>query len=215
MKILLLKDVYNLGRAGDIKKVANGYGRNFLIPQGFATLATPGALKNADRIRATADKQRSLLNDELASVAEQLADVQLQFPAKAGETGKLYGSVTTQMIAKEVSEKIGREINRRQIDSQPLRLLGMHTVRARLTLDLIPEFSVVVYREGEPVENYMVAAEDLSAEFEEQFEEAQAEAAAEEFEAEVAVEAEAQAEVEAETGSETPSEEEVADEAES
>lgn len=174
MKILLLKDVYNLGRAGDVKKVANGYGRNFLIPQGFATLATPGALKNADRIRANADRQRSILNEELATVAEQLADVQLQFPAKAGETGKLYGSVTTQMVAQGVSEKIGREINRRQIDSQPLRLLGMHTVKVRLTLDLIPEVTVVVYREGEPVENYMVVAEDLIAEIEEQVEEAQA-----------------------------------------
>lgn len=180
MKILLLKDVYNLGRAGDVKKVANGYGRNFLIPQGYATLATPGALKNADRIRATADKQRSLLNEELSSVAEDLAGMQLQFPAKAGETGKLYGSVTTQMIATEISDKIGREINRRQIDSQPLRLLGMHTIKVRLTLDLIPELTVIVFREGEPVENYMVAAEELTAEFEEQVQEEPVEAESEE-----------------------------------
>lgn len=197
MKVLLMKDVYNLGRAGDVKKVANGYGRNFLIPQGYATLATPGAMKNADRIRAKADKQRSLLNEELSSVADDLTGIQLQFPAKAGETGKLYGSVTTQMIANEISEKIGREINRRQIDSQPLRLLGMHNIKVRLTLDLIPDLSVVVFREGEPIENYMVAAEELTAEFQEQFEEAQVEleeAAAEEAEAEDDVEGEASAE---------------------
>ena len=197
MKVLLMKDVYNLGRAGDVKKVANGYGRNFLIPQGYATLATPGAMKNADRIRAKADKQRSLLNEELSSVADDLTGIQLQFPAKAGETGKLYGSVTTQMIANEISEKIGREINRRQIDSQPLRLLGMHNIKVRLTLDLIPDVSVVVFREGEPIENYMVAAEELTAEFQEQFEEAQVEleeAAAEEAEAEDDVEGEASAE---------------------
>jgi len=184
MKILLLKDVYNLGRAGDVKKVANGYGRNYLIPQGLATLATPGALKQADRIRAAADQHRSLLNEELASVAEQLKGLQLQFPAKAGETGKLYGSITTQMIAEQISDKSGYEITRRQIDSQPLRLLGLHTIRVRLTLDLIPELSVVVFREGEAVENYLVAAEELSTEYEELVSEAVAEEAAAEIEPE-------------------------------
>lgn len=187
MKVLLLKDVYNLGRAGEIKKVANGFGRNFLIPQNLAMLATPGALKQADRIRANADKRRSLLNEELAVVAEQLAEVQLQFPAKAGETGKLYGSVTTQAIAKGLSEKLNLEISKRQIDSQPVRLLGMHKLKVRLTIDLIPEVSVVVYREGEPPENYMIAAEELAAqteelvaaEIEEQEEQEKEEAAAE------------------------------------
>lgn len=167
MKVLLLKDVFNLGRAGEIKKVANGFGRNFLIPQNLAMLATPGALKQADRIRLRADKRRNVLNEELASVAEQLAEVQLQFPAKAGETGKLYGSVTTQMIAKELSEELNMELSKRQIDSQPLRLLGLHKLKIRLTIDLIPEVSIVVYREGEPPENYMIAAEELAAHAEE------------------------------------------------
>lgn len=167
MKVLLLKDVFNLGRAGEVKKVANGFGRNFLIPQNLAMLATPGALKQADRIRLRADKRRNVLNEELASVAEQLAEVQLQFPAKAGETGKLYGSVTTQMIAKELSEELNMELSKRQIDSQPLRLLGLHKLKIRLTIDLIPEVSIVVYREGEPPENYMIAAEELAAHAEE------------------------------------------------
>jgi len=179
MKVLLLKDVYNLGRAGEIKKVANGFGRNFLIPQNLAMLATPGALKQADRIRAKADQRRNLLTEELATVAEQLMEVQLQFSAKAGETGKLYGSVTTQVIAKELSEKINVEISKRQIDSPPLRLLGLHILKVRLTYDLIPELSVVVYREGEPPENYMVAAEDLAANAEELVAVAEERAAAE------------------------------------
>jgi large subunit ribosomal protein L9 len=164
MKVLLLKDVYNLGRAGEVKKVANGYGRNFLIPQGLAVLATSGALTQVERIKTDADKRRKLLNEEMAGVAEQLDGVQLLFGARAGETGKLYGSVTTQMIADELTEKLGVQISKRQIDSQPLRLLGMHTVKVRLTIDMIPEFSVVVYREGESPENYMVAAEELASE---------------------------------------------------
>lgn len=167
MKVMLLQDVYNLGRAGDVKKVAKGYGRNYLIPQGFAVLATPGALTQVERIREDADQRRSILNEEMAGVAESLKDVQLLFPARAGETGKLYGSVTTMMIANELTEKLGEEITKRQIDTHPLRLLGMHTVNVRLTLDLIPEISVVVYREGEPIENYMVAAEELVADAEE------------------------------------------------
>jgi large subunit ribosomal protein L9 len=162
MKVLLLQDVYNLGRAGEIKKVANGYGRNYLIPQGLAVLATPGALTQAERIKADADKRRNLLNEEMSGVAEKFTDLQLLFAARAGETGKLYGSITTQMIADELTEKLDVQITKRQIDSQPLRLLGMHNVKVRLTIDITPEFSVVVYREGEAAENYMIAAEDLA-----------------------------------------------------
>jgi large subunit ribosomal protein L9 len=169
MKVLLLQDVYNLGRAGDIKKVANGYGRNYLIPQGLAVLATPGSLKQVERIREKADKRRAILNEELAGVAEELKGVQLLFPARAGETGKLYGSITTQIIASELTERLSVEITKRMVDSQPLRLLGMHTVNVHLTIDLIPEISVVIYREGEPPENYMVDAEELASQAEEEF----------------------------------------------
>ena len=164
MKVLLLQDVYNLGRAGEVKKVANGYGRNYLIPQGLAVLATAGALAQAERIQAEADQRRTLLNQEMSGVAEKLSTIQLVFPARAGETGKLYGSIMTQMLADSLSEELGTEITKRQIDSQPLRLLGMHKVKVRLTIDLIPEFGVVVYREGESPENYMVDAEDLASE---------------------------------------------------
>lgn len=149
MKVLLLEDVYNLGRAGDIKKVADGYGRNFLLPQNLAVLATPGALKQADHIREQANTRRTALNQELGGIAEQLAEVELTFPAKASETGKLYGSITTQMIADRIKEDLGFDIDRRQLDTQPIRSLGEHKVNARLTVDLIPEIKVLVYREGE------------------------------------------------------------------
>ncbi len=152
MKVLLLEDVYNLGRAGDIKKVADGYGRNFLLPQNLAVLATPGALKQADHIREQANTRRAALNQELGGMAEQLAEVELTFPAKASETGKLYGSITTQMISDKIKADLGFDIDRRQLDTQPIRSLGEHKVNARLTVDLIPEFKVLVYREGESPE---------------------------------------------------------------
>ena len=122
MKVLLLQDVYKLGRAGDVKKVANGYGRNYLIPQGMAVLATAGAMKQADRIRTDADVQRAIINEEMGGVATQLKGVLLTFPARASETGRLYGSINARMIADAVSEKVGVEISHRQIDSQPLRI---------------------------------------------------------------------------------------------
>jgi large subunit ribosomal protein L9 len=149
MKVLLLKDVYKLGRAGDVKRVADGYGRNFLIPQGLAVLATPSAMKQADRIRSQAATHRDQANKELRSVAEKLSALVLAFPAKAGETGKLYGSISPQMIVDAINKKLGVEITRRQMDSEPLRTMGEHKVHVRLTMDLIPEVRVIVHREGE------------------------------------------------------------------
>jgi large subunit ribosomal protein L9 len=149
MKVLLLKDVYKLGRAGDIKKVADGFGRNFLLPQGLAVLATPAAIKQSEHIRSTAAEAREKANQELGGVANQLSQLVLTFPAKAGETGKLYGSISPQMIAEAIKAKTGLEISRRQLDSEPLRTLGEHVVAIRLTMDLMPEVTVIVHREGE------------------------------------------------------------------
>ncbi len=149
MKVLLLKDIYKLGRAGDVKKVADGYGRNFLLPQGMAVLATEGALKQAEKIRTEATKKRAVLNNEMGAVAEVIKGMSLGFASKAGETGKLYGSITAQDVADAIKAKTGIEIKRQQIDLQPVRNLGEHKVHIRLTMDLIPEINVVVYREGE------------------------------------------------------------------
>ena len=151
MKVLLLKDVYKLGRAGDVKRVADGYGRNFLLPQKLAVLATAAAITQAERIREKANVQRAIINKEMDTVARQLDGLTLVFPARASETGKLYGSITTQMIGEAIQAKRGVEVARRQIDTQPLRALGEYKVHVRLTVDLIPEITVIVHREGEAV----------------------------------------------------------------
>jgi large subunit ribosomal protein L9 len=157
MKVLLIKDVYKLGRAGDVKKVADGYGRNFLIPQKLAILATPGALKQVERIRAQAEIRRTAQNEELRGLSEEIAGVVLTFAAKAGETDKLYGSITTQMVADALQEKTRHEVKRHQVDMQPIRMLGEHTANVRLTMDLVPEIKIIVYREGESVEDVLKA----------------------------------------------------------
>lgn len=149
MKVLLIKDVYKLGRAGDVKRVADGYGRNYLIPQGMAVLATPGALKQVDNIRNKASVQRDQVNTEMSGIAAKLNGVVLAFPSKAGETGKLYGSITTQMIVDALNTKLGTQLDRRQVEVQPIRVLGEHKAEVRLTVDLVPEIKVIVHREGE------------------------------------------------------------------
>jgi len=149
MKVLLVKDVYKLGRAGDVKKVADGYGRNYLLPQGLAVLASHGALSQVEHIRTQAAVTRQSLNQELSGVAAKLNNLVLAFPARAGETGKLYGSITPQMIVDAIKAKSEVELDRRQLDSQPIRTLGEHKVHIRLTVDLIPEVVVIVHREGE------------------------------------------------------------------
>jgi len=152
MKIMLVKDVYKLGRAGDIKKVADGYGRNFLIPQGLAVLATEGALKQVQKIKAQAEVRRSSQNNELKGLADQIKDVVLTFAAKAGDTGKLYGSITTQDVASALTEKVRFEVKRQQVDIQPIRNLGEFVAHIRLTMDLVPEVKIIVHREGESAE---------------------------------------------------------------
>jgi large subunit ribosomal protein L9 len=149
MKVLLLKDVYKLGHAGDVKRVADGYGRNFLLPQGLAALATPGALKQVDRLRQQAAVRRAAENEELSGVAATLNGLALSFSAKAGETGKLYGSITAQDVAEAIEKKTGFAAKRQQLDLQPVRTLGEHTAHIRLTMDLVPEIKIFVYREGE------------------------------------------------------------------
>lgn len=149
MKVLLLKDVYKLGRAGDVKKVANGYGRNFLIPQGFAIPATPNSIKMAESIGKKASERRAVLNNELKGVAEILQGLELRFPVKAGETGKLYGSVSAQMIIDKLKETKDIEVVRHQLVMEPIRNLGEYDIPVNLTLDLVPEIKVIVHREGE------------------------------------------------------------------
>ncbi len=153
MKVLLIKDVYKLGRAGDVKKVANGYGRNFLLPQRLAMIASAGALKQAEKIRSQAEVRRTAQNEELKGLADQIKGVTLTFPVKAGETGKLYGSITTQDIASALQEQTRFEVKRQQVDMQPIRRIGEFSAHVRLTIDLVPEIKIIVHREGESADS--------------------------------------------------------------
>ena len=163
MKVLLVQDVDNLGMAGEVKEVSNGYGQNYLIPRGLAVLATPGSMKKADLHRRRAAERRQRLADEMAVLGEAVRRTTLVFQAKAGEKGRLYGSVTTADIADKLAEAIGREIDRRKLAiKSPIKELGTHKVELRLSAEVVAEFDVVVesLEDVEPVEAEEPVAEE-------------------------------------------------------
>jgi large subunit ribosomal protein L9 len=116
-------------------------------------LATPGALKQVEKIRSQAEVRRAEQNSELKGLADQINGITVVFPAKAGETGKLYGSITTQDVATAIQEKTRFEVKKQQIDMQPIRNLGEYTAHVRLTMDLVPEVKIIVHREGEAIDD--------------------------------------------------------------
>lgn len=171
MKVLLVQDVENLGQAGEIKDVANGYARNYLIPQGLVVLATSGALKQADVHRRRAEKRRQRLAAEMAALGQAIETSTLNFKAKAGVKGRLYGSITTAEIAEALAQVVGKEIDRRKVAlDEPIKQVGSHSVKVRLSAEVVPEFIVVVEPEDpdavqlEPADEAKRAIEQLEAE---------------------------------------------------
>lgn len=148
MQVLLLQDVEQLGQAGDLKKVADGFGRNYLIPRKLAVIATPGAIKQAELARqATARRQAAALS-EAQALAQILDGQTVTFQARAGEEDRLYGSITSANIAEALEEKVGQEVDRRKIDlAEPIKELGTHAVTMRLAPEAEAKITVVVERE--------------------------------------------------------------------
>jgi len=167
MKVLLKEDIDNLGYAGEVMSVADGYGRNFLIPQGKAVKATPSVLKQANVWRERAAVRMVELKKEHEALAARIAEVNLEFTARAGETGKLYGSVTTADIVEQLNDSLGtEEIDRRSVIGDPLRQLGEHKVTIRLSRDYQPQLTVNInlFIEEEEIEEVEDEADEDSVE---------------------------------------------------
>ena len=180
IKVLLVQDVPELGLAGDIYAVAGGYARNYLIPRGYAILASKGALKQAEEIRQAGIRRRAQMRADAEAQASVINGQRLLFQANAGETGRLYGSVTAADIAEQLEEKAGFEIDRRRLMlGQSLRDLGIYDVELRLMPEVSGMFKVAVVREEEGwadaeareaarLEAEAAAAAELAAEAEEE-----------------------------------------------
>lgn len=149
MKIILRTDVANLGEKGTVHTVANGFARNYLIPKGMATLATPGELKVVANNQKVADRKIARQEEQLQSLADKISGQRLMFTANAGEQGRLYGSITAGDVAEKLSEVIGQEIDRRRVVLEdPIRSVGEHNVTVHLVGKLRPQVTVVVLGEG-------------------------------------------------------------------
>lgn len=151
MKIILRQDVPKLGDKGTVQTVADGYARNYLIPQGLAVVATAGELKTLAENQKVADRKIARQEAELQSLADRIAGKTLTFEARSGEGGRLYGSITNADIAEKLGEIVGAEIDRRKIVlDESIRTTGEHTVTVHLVGKLRPEITVVV--QGDEVE---------------------------------------------------------------
>ena len=144
MEIILLTDIANLGHKDDIVDVKRGYGRNYLIPQGYAILATPSARKVvAENLRQRAHKEAKL-KAEAEEIAAQLAEVKLTIGAKTSSTGRIFGSVNSIMISESLKEK-GFDIDRKKIVLKDVKEIGTYTALIKLhrEVKVDVEFEVV------------------------------------------------------------------------
>lgn len=148
MKVILQREVEKLGAPGDVVDVADGYANNFLVPRGLALRATKGALKQAERLRDLHEKRLRRSLDEANAMAERLRAAPLRIRARAGEDGRLFGSVTVADVAAELERTSGVAVDRRRLHlAGPIRSLGSHEfvvhlhpeVNPTLNLEVVPE----------------------------------------------------------------------------
>jgi large subunit ribosomal protein L9 len=149
MKVLFKKDVADVGKAGQVKDVADGYARNFLIPRGLAVAATQAALKQVAEVQAAATRRASEEEQAARQLKARLEAQPVVLQSKAGATGRLYGSVTTADVADAVKRQLGATLDRRGIEiADPIRQVGAHQVSARLHRAVTANLTVEVRPES-------------------------------------------------------------------
>ncbi len=166
MKVILLQEVPGLGQPGDVKEVAPGYARNYLLPRQLVTPASAGELANLHDRLATARKRVEKQQAEYASLAQRLNGVTLTFAVRVGQGDRLYGSVTTQDIASALLEQEGLNVDRRAIQlREPIRQLGEFEIAIRVAPKVEPKIKVIVISsEAASAQAEAVASDEEAAE---------------------------------------------------
>jgi large subunit ribosomal protein L9 len=144
MKIILQKEVDKLGAPGDVVDVADGYARNYLIPRGMAASASKGAVKHAERLREAHEKRQRAMLEAAQGIADRLSSTPIRIPAKAGEDGRLFGSITVHQLAEEIEKAAGTEIDRKHIHAEAIRSVGTHELSVQLHPDVTATVTVEV-----------------------------------------------------------------------
>jgi large subunit ribosomal protein L9 len=143
VKVILREDIPKLGDAGDVVAVRPGYARNFLIPKGIAIPATTEKVKEVEHYRRMIEKRQIELLKDLKGASRAIREMDLEFEAQAGDSGKLFGSITAVQIAKRIAEN-GIEIDRRKIQMDPIKTVGEHDIKIRLHKELTVDVKVQV-----------------------------------------------------------------------
>jgi large subunit ribosomal protein L9 len=145
MKVLLKRDIKGLGKAGEVKTAADGYAANYLLPRGLAVPATDAVIKDFEAHRRAEAKKEAQDKAQAGSLGDRLAQTTLTFTARAGEQGKLFGSITGGDIASGLEMELGEPFDKRKVMlEQPIREVGKYKVPIRLMGDVVPEITVVV-----------------------------------------------------------------------
>jgi len=148
MKVILIADVEKLGDKGEVLEVKNGYGRNFLIPNSLAVMATQGNLKTWENEKRAREKRAIREFESAKEMAAAIAAKTITIKAKAGEEGKLYGSVTSQDIQTAVEEQAKIQVDKRKIElAEPIKSTGTYTVKVKLSKGVIGDINVEVVPE--------------------------------------------------------------------
>ncbi len=148
MKVILQKPVEKLGDPGDVVEVAAGYARNYLVPRGLAVRAEKGALKHADNLKRAHVSRQSKEKVEFEALASTLIASKVTIAARAGEEGKLFGSVTAADVAGAIAAQTGIEVDRKDVHlDEPIRSLGTHDVRVHLFPEVEPVLTIEVSAE--------------------------------------------------------------------
>ncbi|NLC58218.1 MAG: 50S ribosomal protein L9 [Armatimonadetes bacterium] len=149
MRVLLLHDVPGVGKAGEIANVADGYGRNYLVPRKLAMLASAGVSRNLELQQKSIQRRAERERADAESVAARVQAEPITIEANTGVGGKLYGSITSQDIAAALQEKHGLEIDRRKIElAEPIKLVGTYTVPIRFMRDVVAQVTLNVTGPG-------------------------------------------------------------------
>jgi len=150
MKVIFLQDVPHVAKAGEIKEVASGYGRNFLIPQKLAMLASPQAISLAETQRRVKARQQAESEVEFQELAQELEGKEITIEARVGAQEHLYGSITNADIAAELESGAGLVVDKRKIElAEPIRQLGSYEVTVKLAKEIMPKIKVTVIAKAE------------------------------------------------------------------
>jgi large subunit ribosomal protein L9 len=151
MRVVLTQDVPKLGESGTIQEVKDGYARNYLIPQGLASMATRGVVKQVEERQQAENRRIEKLEEEMRDLAGRIQATSLEIEARVGEQGRLFGSITTADIAERLSAAVGEDIDRRKIDlAEPIRTIGEYDLAVRLVGKLAPTVKVRVFDPDAP-----------------------------------------------------------------